>query len=138
VIKMRVMLDTNVIISALLFPSAKMNAMMQCVLMKHRLVLSSYVVDELKRVVRRKFPQKEAVIDKLLTMLSFEYAYTPEKVEDGLFYIRDIKDYPVLYTAILEDVDVLVTGDRDFADIDIEKPEIMTPAEFIEKFLSVT
>ncbi len=137
-IKMRVMLDTNVIISALLFPSAKMNAMMQCVLMKHRLVLSSYVVDELKRVVRRKFPQKEAVIDKLLTMLSFEYAYTPEKVEDGLFYIRDIKDYPVLYTAILEDVDVLVTGDRDFADIDIEKPEIMTPAEFIEKFLSVT
>lgn len=135
---MRVMLDTNVIISALLFPSAKMNAMMQCVLMKHRLVLSSYVVDELKRVVRRKFPQKEAVVDKLLTMLSFEYAYTPEKVEDGLFYIRDIKDYPVLYTAILEDVDVLVTGDRDFADIDIEKPEIMTPAEFIEKFLSVT
>ena len=135
---MRVMLDTNVIISALLFPSAKMNAMMQCVLMKHRLVLSSYVVDELKRVVRRKFPQKEAVIDKLLTMLSFEYAYTPEKVEDGLFYIRDIKDYPVLYTAILEDVDVLVTGDRDFADIDIEKPEIMTPAEFIEKYLSVT
>lgn len=132
------MLDTNVIISALLFPSAKMNAMMQCVLMKHRLVLSSYVVDEVKRVVRRKFPQKEAVIDKLLTMLSFEYAYTPEKVEDGLFYIRDIKDYPVLYTAILEDVDVLVTGDRDFADIDIEKPEIMTPAEFIEKFLSVT
>ena len=111
---------------------------MQCVLMKHRLVLSSYVVDELKRVVRRKFPQKEAVIDKLLTMLSFEYAYTPEKVEDGLFYIRDIKDYPVLYTAILEDVDVLVTGDRDFADIDIEKPEIMTPTEFIEKFLSVT
>ena len=135
---MRVMLDTNVIISALLFPSAKMNAMMQCVLMKHRLVLSSYVVDEVKRVVRRKFPQKEAVIDKLLTMLSFEYAYTPEKVEDGLFYIRDIKDYPVLYTAILEDVDVLVTGDRDFADIDIEKPEIMTPAEFIEKFLSLT
>ena len=135
---MRGMLDTNVIISALLFPSAKMNAMMECVLMKHRLVLSSYVVDELKRVVRRKFPQKEAVIDKLLTMLSFEYAYTPEEIEDGLFYIRDIKDYPVLYTAILEDVDVLVTGDRDFADIDIEKPEIMTPAEFIEKFLSLT
>ena len=44
----------------------------------------------------------------------------------------------MLYTAILEDVDVLVTGDRDFADIDIEKPEIMTPTEFIEKFLSVT
>ena len=63
---------------------------------------------------------------------------SPYPARYGLFYIRDIKDYPVLYTAILEDVDVLVTGDRDFADIDIEKPEIMTPTEFIEKFLSVT
>jgi len=47
---------------------------------------------------------------------------------------KDIKDYPVLYTAILEDVDILVTGDRDFSDVDVEKPEILTPAEFVEKY----
>ena len=47
--------------------------------------------------------------------------------------------YPVtgerklLYTAIIEDVDILVTGDKDFSDIDVERPEIMTPAEFIRK-----
>jgi predicted nucleic acid-binding protein len=41
----------------------------------------------------------------------------------------------VLYTAILENVDILITGDKDFTDIDIEKPEIMTPAEFMERFL---
>ena len=39
----------------------------------------------------------------------------------------------MLYTAIMEDVDVLVTGDKDFSDIDVERPEIMTPAEFIRK-----
>ena len=61
-------------------------------------------------------------------------SYTPKEIEDGLFDIRDVKDYPVLYTAIIEDVDILVTGDKDFADIDIEKPEIMTPAEFMEEF----
>ena len=61
--------------------------------------------------------------------------YTPKEIESGLFDIRDVKDYPVLYTAIIEDVDVLVTGDKDFTDIDIEKPEIMTPAEFMEQFL---
>ncbi len=49
--------------------------------------------------------------------------------------IRDAKDYPVLYTAIIENVDILITGDKDFADIDIEKPEIMTPAEFMEEYL---
>ena len=40
----------------------------------------------------------------------------------------EMKDYPVLYTAIIEEVDLLVTGDKDFSDIDIEKPEIMSPS----------
>lgn len=46
-----------------------------------------------------------------------------------------MKDYPVLYTAIIEEVDLLVTGDKDFSDIDIEKPEIMSPTQFMERFL---
>ena len=132
---MRIMLDTNVLISALLFPGSKMDAMMNCIFTQHQLVLSSYVVNELKRVVRKKFPSKEAAINKLLMMMSFEYVYTPNDMESGLFDIRDGKDYPVLYTAIIEDVDILVTGDKDFSDIDVERPEIMTPAEFMERFL---
>ena len=47
----------------------------------------------------------------------------------------EMKDYPVLYTAIIEEVDILVTGDKDFSDIDIGKPEIMSPAQFMERFL---
>lgn len=129
------MLDTNVLISALLFPGTKMDAMMNCIFTQHRLVLSSYVVDELKSVVRRKFSERERAIEKLLLMMSFEYVYTPKEIEDGLFEIRDVKDYPVLYTAIIEDVDILITGDKDFSDIDMEKPEIMTPAAFMERFL---
>ena len=129
---MRIMLDTNVLISALLFPGTKMDAMMNYIFTNHQLVLSSYVVDELKNVVRRKFPGKEMIINKLL---SFEYVYTPGSMESGLFNIRDIKDYPVLYTAIIEDVDILVTGDKDFSDIDVEKPKIMSPTQFMENFL---
>ena len=129
------MLDTNVLISALLFPGVKMDAMMNSIFTQHQLVLSSYVVDELKGVVRRKFPKKESTIEKLLMTMSFEYVYTSSEIESGLFDIRDIKDYPVLYTAIIEDVDILITGDKDFADIDIEKPEIMNPTEFTERFL---
>lgn len=67
--------------------------------------------------------------------MSFEYVYTPGSMESGLFNIRDIKDYPVLYTAIIEDVDILVTGDKDFSDIDVEKPKIMSPTQFMENFL---
>ena len=129
------MLDTNVLIAALLFPGVKMDAMMNSIFTQHQLVLSSYVVDELKSVVRRKFPKKESTIEKLLMTMSFEYVYTPSEIESGLFDIRDIKDYPVLYTAIIEDVDILITGDKDFADIDIDKPEIMNPTKFMERFL---
>jgi len=97
-----------------------------------RLVLSSFVVEELEKVTERKFPSKKDAIDRFLTKLSYEMVYTPHRMKGGLFEIRDVKDYPVLYTAIVEDVDVLITGDKDFQKIEIEKPDIMTPKEFIE------
>lgn len=131
---MRVMLDTNVLLSALLFPGARMNRMMQCIFEEHRLVLSSFVVDELLYVVRRKFPAKEKTIDRLLSSMSYELVYTPAEMKTGLFEIRDEKDYPVLYTAIVEDVDILITGDKDFAEVDIERPEILTPAAFLDRY----
>ena len=132
---MRIMLDTNVLISAILFPGDKINNMMNYIFLRHQLVLSSYVVEELKSVVRRKFPKKEPVIEKLLLMMSYEYVYTPDDMKENLFSIRDVNEYPVLYTAIIEDIDILITGDRDFEDIIIDKPLIMTPKEFSDKFI---
>lgn len=128
------MVDTNVLISLLVFSSKKMNQMMGCIFMEHQLVLSSYIVEELKDVVRRKFPNKVAIADTLLAKMNYEYVYTPDILDETLFEIRDVKDYPVLYTAILEDVDILVTGDSDFSDVDVDKPEILTPTEFVERY----
>ncbi|MCM1191262.1 MAG: PIN domain nuclease [Butyrivibrio sp.] len=95
----------------------------------------SYIVEELKDVVRRKFPAKVSVIDTLLAKMNYEYVYSPDIPGEALFEIRDVKDYPILYTAILEDVDVFVTGDTDFSGVDVEKPEILTPTEFVEKYI---
>ena len=133
---MRIMLDTNVLLSALLFPGERMNRMMQSIFEDHRLVLSSFVVDELLYVVKRKFPGKFQAVDRLLSSMSFELAYTPQEMEQGLFEIRDRKDYPVLYTAIQDGVDVLVTGDKDFSEVDVEHPEILTPAQFLERYVN--
>lgn len=128
------MVDTNVLISLLVFSSKKMNQMMECIFREHQLVLSSYIVEELKDVVKRKFPNKVGVVDTLLAKMNYEYVYTPDILDETLFEIRDVKDYPVLYTAILEDVDILVTGDSDFSDVDVEKPEVLTPAKFLERY----
>jgi predicted nucleic acid-binding protein len=45
--------------------------------------------------------------------------------------MRDDFDIPVLASAILEDVDLLISGDKDFSSVDVEKPEILTPSEFL-------
>ena len=87
--EMRVMLDTNVLLSAMLFPGTQTNRMMQSIFEEHRLVLSSFVVEELTYVVKRKFPEKLQAVDRLLASMSFELAYTPQGIEQhfrGCFY----------------------------------------------------
>ena len=62
--------------------------------------------------------------------------HTPETLpEHNWFTIRDADDEKVLYSAISADVDVLIAGDKDFSVIDIDKPEIMTPTQFVEMYL---
>ena len=131
---MRVMLDTNILISALLFPSERMNLLISKIIAEHRLVLSSYVVDELLEVIARKFSRKIRTVELLLHRLPYEFVSTPEEPERGLFEIRDEDDYPVLYSAVTADVDVLVTGDRDFENLGLQRPEILTPAIFLTKY----
>jgi putative PIN family toxin of toxin-antitoxin system len=128
------MLDTNVLLSALLFPSQWMNALIERIVSKYQLVLSSFIVEELRNVVSLKFPDKEAVVDFLLEQLPYEYVVTPQRPKPGLFSIRDETDYPVLYSAIVENVDVFVSGDKDFTGLGLKKPDIVTPAEFLQKY----
>jgi len=73
------MIDTNVLISALLFPSQQMNKLIYIITTEHQLVLSSYVVDELLNVTRRKFESKMEAVDLLLSQLPYELVYTPKQ-----------------------------------------------------------
>ena len=132
---MRIMIDTNVLFSALLFPSQKMDSIFDEIANNHTLIICSYVINELHDVTKRKFPTKLAVVAKLLSKMSYELVYTPQIIEEKLFEIRDINDYPILHTAIVEDVDVFITGDNDFSVVDIEKPLILTPKQFRDMFL---
>lgn len=49
--------------------------------------------------------------------------------------IRDAKDQPILDAALAIDADVILTGDKDFTSLKLDRPRIMTPAEFIAEFL---
>ena len=67
--------------------------------------------------------------------IPYELNYTPKEIiENNEIDIRDPKDLPILNSAIISDVDIFITGDKDFDDINIEKPEILTATEFLEKY----
>ena len=132
---MRVMLDTNVLISAFVLKSKVVNQVVEKILLEHRLVLSTFVINELQRVVAKRFSGKTKELDDFLAVLPYECVHTPEVIVDDLFEIRDHMDYPVLYSAIIGDVDVFITGDKDFAEVVVEKPEILAPRDFYDKYI---
>ena len=131
---MRIMLDTNILVSAFIFKSKRMNGLIYRLSKDHEIVICSYTIEELQELMDNKFNVSLQELDDFLKDFPFDLVYSPKNVKDKLFEIRDKDDYIILHTAIIEEVDVFVTGDKDFKDIDIDKPEIMTATEFLEKY----
>ncbi len=124
---MRVMLDTNVIISALLFPESLPAKVLFYVADTHELVLCEHIIAEMHNVVSRKRPDLRGDIDILLAQLSYELVNAPDQ-PDRL--MSDPQDQPILNAAVLSWVDIIVSGDKHFLKLDLERPKTMSPAEF--------
>lgn len=130
---MRIYLDTNVVISAMLFPKGKAALVFEHVIKKHTAIISDYTISECKEVFEKKFPDKMEILNSFFYNLEYENFKTPDKINERKYpKIRDIKDLPVLVSAILSDADVLITGDKDFDDVKIKKPLIFKPAQYAE------
>ena len=133
---MRVMLDTNILISAGIFAGKYTTDLTLRIADEHAIVLSSRIIDELQAVTALKFPDKKSALERFLKRLSYEIAYTPAEIDEDIYpKIRDKKDYPILASAIIADVDVFITNDKDFGGLELERPEIMTIGGFCEKYL---
>lgn len=106
--------------------------MLSYILETHDLVLCSFSIQEAKTVFDRKFSEKRGSLDRFLNGIEFTHFQTPATIDTSAFpTIRDPKDVPILASAVLAGVDILLTGDKDFQDLDIEKPLIFTPSEYL-------
>lgn len=129
------MLDTNIFISMIFFPSAQTRELARRLTESHQIVVCDYVIEELRLVTERKFPTKRKSLDRFFMELPFELVYTPKELDLNEFpEMRDVKDSPILATAIMEGIDVFLTGDKDFLVLDVETPEILTMKEFLEQY----
>jgi len=130
----RCFLDTNILISAGLFPKSLPAAALKKALTPPNVaIVCDYSLDEMRRVIIKKFPDKLKDLDLFLSRLldSIELVLTPHETDENELKIRDIKDQPILRAAKSANVDLLITGDKDFLESTITKPKIITASKFV-------
>ena len=127
---MRILVDTNVLFSALLFPNSKPAQALLHVADYHEMVLCDRNIAEIREILKRKAPNFLPDAEVLLAEMSYELIPAVDHAEK---LIRDAKDQPILNAAIVSGVDVILTGDRDFLSLALEHPTCMTAAQFLEK-----
>lgn len=126
---MRVLIDTNILFSALLLPGSKPAKALLYISENHEMVLCDRNISELRDILNRKAPKCLPDAEVLLAELPYELIPAVDHAEK---LIRDPKDQPILNAAIVSDVDVILTGDKDFLCLAIEKPKCMSVTQFFE------
>ena len=133
---MRIMLDTNILITTGLFPNITVNHFIEYIVSEHELVLSDLVIKEFIEVAGyEKFNRVSAAQEFLKKLKYYEFKTPDVKPIEGVS-IRDDNDYPILFSAITAGVDLFITGDKDFLECSVDSPKIMTMAQFGKEFIS--
>jgi putative PIN family toxin of toxin-antitoxin system len=125
----KLLLDTNVLVAALMARGACSDLLEHCV--RHHVVVSSRpLLDELRDVLTRKFRQR--VVDVRAALQLFEDTFTlvaPDALQVPI--CRDGDDDVVLATALAGECAAIVSGDQDLLILDpFRAIRVLTPAAF--------
>ena len=128
----RVILDTNILISAFIY-EGKPGQIFKLVLEKKiRAVTSSVLLSELQETLIKKFNFSEEKIKQINRLMERFILVYPQK---QLSVIRDEDDDRVLEAAIEGGCDFIITGDKDLLDLGGYKEiKIVTADEFLNIF----
>ncbi len=135
----RVVLDTNVLVSAFLYPKSRVASILDHAGSRFEWLVSSYLLDEVSSVLARARMQKKypgrvvaPVRDTYLAMIR-SVATVVAVTSRVRGVVRDPKDDPILACAVDGEADYLVTGDRHLLQLkEYEKVQIVTPEEFLQ------
>lgn len=133
---MNIFIDTNILISAVLSSEGvPYQAFVRAVSFPNHGIVCEQNIDEMRRIFRRKFPQKIQALETFLSLalLTLEVVPIPPKEHISEEKIRDRNDRPILRAAIFAKAHILLTGDKDFLESGLHKPKIMSAAEFVKK-----
>ena len=136
--KLRVMVDTNTLISGIVFRGVEHNLLEKMRGNEIKLVLSEDIIEETKDVIKRKFPDKINIVNEFLEQIEFEHLPTQQyqklipKYKD---FITHPEDLPILVSGIKANPDFFVSGDRHFETEKVKKLLNVVPSRYVlEKF----
>jgi len=113
--KSRVFLDTNILVSGIVFAGNERKLLDATIDGKLGLVLSADVIDEANAVLERKFPKHAVLFPLFLRLVKHEKISKSAYKGSEKQYAKltsDEADVPILAAAAVSGVDYLVTGDK--------------------------
>lgn len=128
---LRVVLDTNVLVSGLAYPTTIPGQIVNA--WRHgslEVVTSRYILDEMIRVLpklSRNQLRPDEIRDLADTLMFLADVVEPDAAQDA--NLRDPADQPVLATLRVSHANYLITGDKDLLAL-AESYPIVTPANF--------
>ena len=126
---MKIMLDTNVLISALVFGGQAGRLLGMLFDSEHELYVSDYVDREFKAKLEQKWSSKAQNVYTLYHKLDIHFC---ESTTEILGELRDVKDVPVLSDARYHNMDLILSGDKDFLEAGLDHPLVFSPAMMLE------
>jgi len=126
-----IVVDTNVIISSLIFGGRPQELIEKIVQNKIKAFISPQMISELLDVLRKKFSFSEKKIRELESeiLAKFEIVYPTKEITVA----RDKSDNKILEAALESRSKLIISGDKDLLILGrYMKIEILTPSDFLD------
>ena len=115
---LKLVIDTNILISAALSPQGAPAKLVQVALAHHRLVFSQATLDELRtRLYRPKFDRYISLEARERLLHDFNASAHWVDIGDPAVYCRDRDDDKFIETALKAQANYLISGDNDLLEV---------------------
>jgi putative PIN family toxin of toxin-antitoxin system len=137
--KSRIVIDTNVFISALLIKKSVPFQVVSTAFEQGIILYSNPTFNELKQVVfRRKFDRYLTSEERNIFLFKFANESESVEIKEEIKACRDAKDDKFLELAVNGNADLIITGDIDLLVLNpFREIEIITPEVFIARFKDI-
>lgn len=131
---MKILIDTNVFLSAVI-DNGQCHELILQAQAKYDIYYSEFILKELKHILLNKFKLNFIEIAGIFRIME-EYYIKGVSAKEVRHVSRDKNDDYILADALENNVDIIITGDKDLLILKTyEGIKILTPADFIKHYL---